>query len=129
MEDKSDETPIGQIYRQNQQELALVILTPTLVRNHDFVFLMDEFNRNKFNIAGIMKKQLDREALEMYFKDLIPKFHDLDILEPEFKRGDAVILVLEKPKAIEEATELIGKCSIKMNMDWEKKKKKKSQGF
>jgi hypothetical protein len=45
---------------------------------------MDEFNRNKFNIAGIMKKQLDREALEMYFKDLVPKFHDLDILEPDF---------------------------------------------
>jgi hypothetical protein len=39
----------------------------------------------------------------MYFSDLIPKFHDLDILEPEFLKGDSVILVLEKVKAIEEA--------------------------
>ena len=58
----------------------------------------------------------------MYFEDLIPKVHDIDILEPEFSRGDSVILVLEKIKAIDEASKLIGKCSIKMNMDWEKKK-------
>ena len=90
---------------------------------------MDEFNRNKFNIAVVLKKELERKDLEMYFKDLVPKFHDLDILEPEFKRGDAVVLVLEKQKAVDEAAELIGKCSIKMNMDWEKKKKKKTQGF
>ena len=54
-------------------ELALVILTPTLVKNHDFVFLMDEFNRNKFNVAALMKKELSREDLQLYFKDLIPK--------------------------------------------------------
>ena len=54
-------------------ELALVILTPTLVKNHDFVFLMDEFNRNKFNVAALMKKELSREDLQLYFKGLIPK--------------------------------------------------------
>jgi len=110
-------------------ELALVILTPTLVKNHDFVFLMDEFNRNKFNVAALMKKELSREDLQLYFKDLIPKFHDLDCLEPEFAKGESVIIVLEKSRAIEDAAELIGKSSVKMNCDWEKKKKKKSQGF
>lgn len=83
--------------------MALVILTPTLVRNHDFVFLMDEFYRNKFNIAAFQKKELSRDDLQMYFSDLVPKFHDLDVLEPEFQKGDSVILVLEKVKAIEEA--------------------------
>lgn len=125
----SDNTPIGKIYNQNKNELALVILTPTLVKNHDFVFIMDEFNRNKFNIAALLKKEITLEDLEVYFKDLVPKFHDLDILEPEFAKGDSVILVLEKTRAVEDAAELIGKCSIKMNSDWEKKKKKKNQGF
>jgi hypothetical protein len=83
----SDNTPIGKIYKQNMNELALVILTPTLVKNHDFVFIMDEFNRNKFNVAALMKKELTREDLEVYFKDLVPKFHDLDFLETEFAKG------------------------------------------
>jgi hypothetical protein len=87
---------------------------------------MDEFYRNKFNIAAVLKKELSREDLLIYFSDLVPKFHDLDILEPEFSKGDSVILVLEKVKAVEDAAELIGKCSIKMSMDWEKKKKKKN---
>lgn len=38
-------------------------------------------------------------------------------------------MVVEKTRAVEDAAELIGKSSVKMNSDWEKKKKKQNQGF
>ena len=80
----TDSTPIGKILNQNKNELALVIMTPTVVRNHDFVFIIDDLNRNKFTIAALHKKELTREDLVIYFKDMVPKIHDMDILEAEF---------------------------------------------
>ena len=80
----TDSTPIGKILNQNKNELALVIMTPTVVRNHDFVFIIDDLNRNKFTIAALLKKELTREDLVIYFKDMVPKIHDMDILEAEF---------------------------------------------
>ena len=46
----------------------------------------------------------------------------MDVLEQEFKRGDSVLIVVEKSKAVQAAQDLIGKVSIKVNSDWEKKK-------
>lgn len=40
--------------------------------------------------------------LEYLFKDLAPKTHSLSTLETEFNRGDSILLVLEKTKAITE---------------------------
>jgi hypothetical protein len=100
-----------------------------LVTNHDFVFVIDEFNRSKFNIVAMKKIRVEGDKLESLFKDLVPRVHNLEMLSNEFSRGDSVLLVLEKTRAIEEASELIGKFTIKIGLDWEKKKKKKNQGF
>ena len=122
-------TPVAQILKQNKNELALILISPTLVTNHDFIFVIDEFNRAKFNIVALKKCRVEGEKLESLFKDLAPRVHNLEMLSNEFTRGESVLVVLEKSKAIEEAQEIIGKFSIKIGLDWEKKKKKKNQGF
>jgi len=105
-------------------ELAMIVISPNLVRNNDFVYVLDELSRAKFNICAIKKKKIDMLNLEYLFKDLAPKTHSLSTLEGEFNRGESVILVVEKTKAITEVQELIGTFSIKINSDWEKKKSK-----
>ena len=114
---------------QNQFELALIVISPSLVRNNDFVYIMDEFLRSKFNLCAVKKMDVIGETLQNLFSDLVPRTHSLDTLEGEFKRGESVMLVLEKQKAITEAEELIGKFSIKLNSDYEKKKQMKKTTF
>lgn len=121
--------PVNLILQQNQVELALVVISPTLVSNNDFVYVVDDFNRSKFAISALKMKSLGRESLEALFKDQCPRNHNLDVLESEFKRGDALLMVVEKVKAVEEAQNLVGKFGIKINSDWEKKKTHKKQGF
>lgn len=82
--------------------MALVLISPTLVTNHDFVFVIDEFNRAKFNIVALKKCKVEGEKLETLFKDLVPRVHNLDMLSNEFTRGESILVVLEKSKAIEE---------------------------
>lgn len=105
-------------------ELALVVISPALVKNNDFIYVLDEFSRAKLNICALKKKKVDRLNLEHLFKDLAPKTHSLSTLENEFNRGESIILVVEKQNAIVEIEELIGKFSIKINSDYEKKKTK-----
>ena len=121
--------PVNLILQQNQVELALVVISPTLVSNNDFVYVLDDFNRSKFAISALKMRSLGRESLEKLFKDQVPRIHNLDTLESEFKRGDALLMVVEKVKAVEEAQNLVGKFGIKINSDWEKKKTHKKQGF
>jgi nucleoside diphosphate kinase len=121
--------PVNLILQQNQVELALVVISPTLVSNNDFVYVVDDFNRSKFAVSALKMKSLSRESLEALFKDQCPRNHNLDVLESEFKRGDALLMVVEKVKAVEEAQNLVGKFGIKINSDWEKKKTHKKQGF
>jgi len=125
----AETTPINQILMQNQNELALIVISPTLIKNNDFVYIIDNFSRQKFNIAGVKKTQLEMDDLKVLFKDLAPRVHSLEALHTEFKRGESVLLVLEKPKAIVEAEQLIGKFSIKLNSDYEKKKRMKKTTF
>jgi len=126
---KTENTPINQIHMQNQFELALVVISPSLVRNNDFVYIMDEFLRSKFAICAVKKKEVVGEALQHLFADLVPRTHSLETLEGEFKRGESVMLVLEKQKAITAVEELVGKFSIKLNSDYEKKKQFKKTSF
>lgn len=97
--------------------------------NSDFVYVIEEFYRAKFNICALKKKPIGKPNLEALFQDLIPKVHSLELLDMEFRRGDSIVMVVEKPKAIEEAQELIGKFGIKVGSDFEKKKRKTQAGF
>ena len=126
---KTEDTPINQIRMQNQYELALVVISPTLVRNNEFVYIMDGFLRSKLAICAIKKKDLVGDSLKHLFADLVPRTHSLETLEGEFKRGESILLVLEKQKAVAEVEELIGKFSIKLNSDFEKKKQMKKTSF
>lgn len=86
-----------------QVELALVVISPTLVQNNDFVYVVDDFHRAKFGLCAIKKRQLATADLRALFGDLLPKVHSLSLLEKEFSKGDSVLLVFEKAKAIESA--------------------------
>lgn len=125
----NENTPIHQILLQNQVELALIVISPTLVMNNDFVFVMDEFYRTKFQICAFKKKAIDKTNLQALFGDLAPQVHSLDLLDVEFRRGDSVLLVVEGAKAVEEIQELVGKFGIKVGSDFEKKKRKTTQGY
>jgi len=48
-------------------ELALIVISPTLVNNHDFVYVLDELQRSKFNICALKKKKLDIDGLKILF--------------------------------------------------------------
>jgi hypothetical protein len=69
-------------------------------------------------------KTFNRDDLADHFSNTIPRVHNLDVLEIEFKKGDAVILLVEKEKAVEEASKLIGNVSIKVGNDFIKDKRK-----
>lgn len=106
----------------NQIELALIIISPTLVKNNDFVFILDEFLRAKFTICALKKTALGINDIQDLFGDLIPKIHTLEVLDIEFKRGESILIVLEKTKGLEACQQLIGKFGIKVASDYEKKK-------
>ena len=115
--------------KANLPELACVVISPTLVKNNDFVFVIDEFHRAKFNIVAIKKRSLSKEEIEQIFKSQIPRVHHLEPLDQEFKRGESVIVVLEKAKAIKSCNTQIGNFSIKAAGDFLKLKKTGTKGF
>lgn len=125
-EEKTDDSKakatVGSMLLQGQMELALIVVSPTLVQNNDFVYVMDDFHRARFGLCAIKKRSLASADLRALFGDLQPKVHNLAILEKEFTKGDAVLLVFEKAKAIESAQALIGKFGIKVSSDFELKK-------
>lgn len=122
--------PAGQLLLQNQMELALIVISPALVKNNDFVYVLDDFYRAKFSLCALKKRALSRDDLTALFGDLIPKVHNLAVLEKEFFRGESVLMVLEKAKALESAQALIGKFGIKVPSDYEiKRLSKKALGL
>jgi hypothetical protein len=42
----------------NTGELAICVISPTLVRSGDFVYVLDELTREKFTIAALRKAPL-----------------------------------------------------------------------
>jgi hypothetical protein len=59
-------SPLDLIMQSKVPELCLVVIGPTMVRSGDFIYVMDDINRNKFTICGIRKapaKKFDMTAL------------------------------------------------------------------
>jgi len=111
-------------------ELALIVISPALVKTNDFVYVLDDSYRAKFGLCAIKKRALDRDDLEALFGDLVPKVHSLYMLEKEFARGESILMVFEKASAIDAAQSLIGKFGIKVSSDYELKKlSKKAAGL
>ena len=100
----------------------MIVMSPSLVQNNEFVYVIDDFYHQKFNICAIRNQQISGEKLQNLFKELVPRVHNIETLENEFKRGDSVVIVVEKPKAYEESDNLIGKFGIKVASDYLKKK-------
>jgi len=114
----------------NAHELALILISPSIVKSGDFVYILDDIFRQKFTIAGIRKARLDYEDLTVLFKDLAPRMYSIDVLwENEFEAkdaGDSLILVLEKEKAVTEISTLVGRSQVKEKADFLKYKKKQT---
>ena len=88
---------------QQHQELAIVVISPTLVQNSDFVFVLDDIVRSKFNICALTRYKFEKEDMDVVFGDLAPRFYNMDVLMTnEFSKGHSVIVVVEKEKAIAE---------------------------
>lgn len=122
-------TPINQVMIQNKPELAIIVISPTIVNNNDFVYVIDELYRSKFAICAMKKRAFTKEDIQFHFEGLIPRVHNIEHLEMEFKRGDAVIFVVEKANCIKQAQMVIGPCSIKTGTDFTKHKKTGNKGF
>jgi len=123
-------SPIDKIMQANAHELAIVLISPSLVKSGDFVYILDDIYRQKFTIAGVRKARLEHEDLTVLFKDLAPRMYNIDTLwDNEFApkdAGDSIILVLEKEKAVTDVTTLIGRSQVKEKADFLKYKKKQT---
>ena len=98
----------------------MIALSPKVVEDSDFVFIMEDFTRRKFTICSIAKQELEKGDVEFLFSDLAPRLYDLDLLwSHEFSRGQSVLLVLEKDKAVSDAQDIIGRFEVKNKNDFE----------
>jgi hypothetical protein len=128
-------SPIDQIMMANANELAIVVIAPTLVNSGDFVYIMDDIHRQKYQFSGVRKAPLAKDDVTALFSDLAPRMFNIDLLwEEEFspeanKENDALILVLEKEKAVTDIQALIGRCNVKEKADFAKYKKKQTSSF
>ena len=78
-------SPIDQIMQANANQLALVLIAPSLVKSGDWVYVLDDINRQKYNIAGVRKANLNKDDLTVLFKDLAPRMFNIDVMwENEF---------------------------------------------
>lgn len=108
----------------------MVVLAPAIVANNDFVFILDDLQRSKFNICSIVRmpttSHLELEDLQFLFQEQTPRFFSLEALESLiFKQdGGVVMVVVEKEKAVQEVNEVVGKLEIKGKADVDKYKKK-----
>jgi len=69
----------------NANELALVLIAPSLVKSGDFIHIIDDIYRQKYTIAGIRKANIDKDDLTVLFKDLAPRMFNIDVMwEHEF---------------------------------------------
>jgi len=112
---KASETmsPIDQIMMANANELAIVLIAPSLVKSGDFIYILDDIYRQKYTIAGVRKAHLEKDDLTVLFKDLAPRMFNIDVMwDHEFgdqEAGDSLVLVLEKEKAISDIQALVGR--------------------
>ena len=108
----------------------MVVFAPPIVANNDFVFVLDDLQRSKFNICSILRmpttSHLELEDVQFLFQEQIPRFFSLEALESLiFKQdGGVVMVVVEKEKAVQEVNEVVGKLEIKGKADLDKYKKK-----
>lgn len=134
----------------SHHELALLLITPTLVNCNDFVFVLEDLVRSKFNICALQRAKLEKEDVAALFtSDISPRLYNAEVLAAHelskgkleltsviviiplnFSIGSSVLVVLEKEKAVNDLSELIGRFEIKTPADFEKtKRKQSSSGF
>ena len=53
---------------ESKEELACVVLSPTIVNNNDFVYVIEDFYKAKFGICAIKKKAFTKEEINVHFK-------------------------------------------------------------
>jgi hypothetical protein len=66
---------------QQKLELVYVLISPSLVHNNDFVYVIEDFYRAKFTVCAIQKRSLNRQDLQAHFKDCLPRTHNIEHLE------------------------------------------------
>lgn len=81
----------------------MVLISPTLVLNNEFVFVLEDLIRSKFHLCGLTRLNLEKEDVEALFQDLAPRFYNIEVMNAfEFLKGHSILLVLEKEKAVSE---------------------------
>ncbi len=87
--------------------------------NNDFVFVLDDLQRSKFNLCALLRlpatSTLERQDLDFLFQEQVPRLFNVDTLESlEFsKEGGCVLAVVEKEKAVQDIYEVVGRLEIK----------------
>ena len=59
----------GALSANANTELVHVVISPTLVKSNDFVYVIEDFYRAKFTICGIKKRAFKKEEIAEHFKD------------------------------------------------------------
>ena len=62
-------SPIDLILASKVPELCVVVIGPTLVRSGDFIYVLDDINRNKFTVCGIRKAPMKKYDVQALFGD------------------------------------------------------------
>lgn len=125
---KSQEhTPIDLILQQNGPELGLVLISPKLVANNEYSFVLDDLHRSKFGIAAVKKQPIVRSDLNIIFEGLAPHQFNLNLMwDKDFSKNNSevVLVVVEKEKCLNDLEQVVGRFMIKESADFEKTKRK-----
>jgi hypothetical protein len=72
-----------------------------MVQSKDFVFVIEDIHRSKFNICALKQKQLTKDDMTVLFKDLAPRRFNIDVMcDNQFQAGESILVVVEKEKAL-----------------------------
>ena len=72
--------------------MALLLITPTLVNSNDFVFVLEDLVRSKFNICAIQRIKLEKEDVAALFtSDISPRLYSTEVLTThELSKGNII---------------------------------------
>ena len=96
------------------------------MENNEFIFVIEDLTRNKFKVAALQFLALQRPDTSKLFSE---SKHNLNVLDDEFSRGNACLIVVQKERALEEAIKLVGQSQVRSTDDWESQKSSKQKSF
>jgi hypothetical protein len=93
----------------SHQELALILFAPQLVSTNDFVFVLDDLHRSKFNLVAVTRLPTSALDLDFLFAEMCPRYFNVEALSEHVFGGSGaaastsssvVMAVVEREKGV-----------------------------